>query len=91
MSVFEATMLICFAASWPISIAKALKTKNVTGKSPLFLEILCLGYVCGIIHKVLYAPDWLTALYVLNLVMVCIDLGLYFKYAPPTNALMKEE
>ena len=82
MSFFEATMLICFGISWPVSIAKSVRTKVVSGKSPLFMAIVCLGYACGFIHKVLYSLDWIIVLYALNLIMVAIDLTLYFKYLP---------
>ena len=34
---FELLMVLCFGISWPISIAKTLKTKCVSGKSPLFI------------------------------------------------------
>ena len=82
MSVLEAVMLICFGISWPVSIAKTLRTKVVVGKSPLFMAIVCAGYACGIAHKALYAFDWITALYAVNLVMVAVDLSLYFVYMP---------
>ena len=80
MSPFEAIMLICFGLSWPVSIAKSLRTKVVTGKSPLFMIILIIGYASGLIHKFFYSFDWITFLYVLNLIMVSIDLFLYYKY-----------
>ena len=82
MSFFEAGMLICFGISWPVSIAKSVRTKVVSGKSPLFMAILCLGYVCGFIHKILYSLDWIIVLYALNFIMVAIDLTLYFNYLP---------
>jgi hypothetical protein len=82
MSVFEAGMLICFGVSWPVSIIKALRTKEVVGKSPLFMAIISLGYLSGIVHKVLYALDWIVLLYVLNLSMVLTDLILYYHYLP---------
>ncbi len=82
MSIFEALMLLCFGLSWPISIAKALRTKKVEGKSPVFMAVICLGYLSGILHKLLYALDWVIALYILNLVMVAADLVLYFRYLP---------
>ena len=80
MSVFEAGTLICFGISWPLSIAKALRTKHVIGKSPIFMAIICLGYLNGILHKVLVNCDWVIALYVLNLAMVAFDLFLYYRY-----------
>jgi hypothetical protein len=85
MSVPEAVMLVCFGVSWPISIVKSLRTRKVAGKSPLFMAIVFVGYVSGTIHKVLYSLDWVTALYVLNMVMVGVDLALYFRYLPTTE------
>jgi len=82
MSWFEALMLVCFGVSWPVSIAKTLRTGVVLGKSPLFMAIVCLGYMSGIAHKLLVSCDWVIALYVLNLVMVAVDLALYYFYLP---------
>lgn len=81
-SVFEALMLLCFAASWPFSIAKAVRTKVVAGKSPMFMGVIEAGYVSGILFK-LTAPgptDPTVWLYVLNLFIVGTDLFLYFRY-----------
>jgi uncharacterized membrane protein len=82
MSFFEAVMLICFGISWPISIAKALRTKVVAGKSPFFMAIVCCGYLSGILHKLIYDLNWVIALYCLNAIMVATDLALYLHYAP---------
>ena len=81
MSFYEALMLICFGLSWPVSIAKSLRTRHVSGKSPMFMVIVCTGYASGIVHKVLYSFDWITALYMLNLLMVAVDLMLYFRFS----------
>jgi hypothetical protein len=80
MTVFEALMLICFGVSWPISICKALRTKVVAGKSPLFMAIVFLGYLSGIAFKLTGRPDWVLALYIMNAVFVMTDLALYVKY-----------
>ncbi len=82
MHIFEAIMLICFGMSWPISIAKSLRTKVVAGKSPLFMIILCVGYASGILNKVINPSGWVIWLYVLNFILVAIDLTLYYKYLP---------
>ncbi|MBO7522281.1 MAG: hypothetical protein J6T30_00310 [Bacteroidales bacterium] len=79
-SVFEVLMLLCFACSWPISIYKAIKTKIVIGKSPVFMVLLIIGYLMGIIHKFLYNYDIVTYLYMFNMTLVTIDLILYLKY-----------
>ncbi len=80
MSIFEIVMLLCFGASWPVSIAKALRTKKVDGKSPLFLALLLLGYACGILHKLFYNMDVVVLLYAFNSCLVSVDLFLYYKY-----------
>lgn len=80
MSPFEIGMLVCFGVSWPISIAKALRTRQVKGKSPVFMAIVAVGYVCGILHKLRVRYDLVILLYVFNLVMVCTDLALYLRY-----------
>lgn len=81
MSIFESVMLICFGVSWPISIAKAVRTKDVSGKSPGFMTVICIGYISGVIHKLRYCPDLVTILYVVNAIMVACDLCLYFYYS----------
>jgi hypothetical protein len=94
MSVFEAVMLICFGISWPVSIAKTLRTRVVCGKSPLFMAIVCLGYICGVIHKAFYSYDWIVILYALNMLLVAVDLFLYFRYrrsCGPTGAVARVE
>jgi hypothetical protein len=82
MSLFEAIMLICFGASWPVSIAKSVRTKIVSGKSPAFMVIVCAGYLSGLVHKALFSRDWIIILYAANLIMVFIDLMLYYRYLP---------
>lgn len=75
-------MLLCFGISWPISIAKSIRTKVVAGKSPLFMGIVAAGYLSGMIHKVLYSFDWVIILYVVNTILILIDISLYFRYLP---------
>jgi len=89
VSVFEVMMLVCFGVSWPISIAKALRTKKVEGKSPVFMAVICLGYLSGILHKLLFSLDWVIVLYAINLVMVATDLFLYYRYLPAAGGIWK--
>ncbi|OGJ86009.1 MAG: hypothetical protein A2268_06550 [Candidatus Raymondbacteria bacterium RifOxyA12_full_50_37] len=81
MSIFETLMLVCFGAAWPFSIYRSYTSRSTKGKSLLFLIILLFGYVSGITHKLLYSFDLVIILYVLNLIMVCIDTLLYFRNA----------
>ena len=80
MSIFEAGMLLCFGASWPAAVAKTYRTKNVKGKSRLFLWLVIIGYICGMIHKVLFNFDLVFYLYVLNTLLVATDLLLVYRY-----------
>ncbi|NLU52766.1 MAG: hypothetical protein GXX10_07880 [Clostridiaceae bacterium] len=79
MSIFESMMLICFGIAWPINIYKSLKARTAKGKSLWFLIVVVIGYISGIIHKLLYSFDIVLALYVLNLIMVTIDMSLFFR------------
>jgi len=79
MSIFEILMLLCFGAAWPFSIYKSYKSKSVAGKSPIFLAILLVGYICGILNKILYAYDVVVYLYALNFIMVSTDFLLYIR------------
>jgi len=79
MSIFEIIMLICFGLAWPTSIYKSYKSKSTKGKSLNFLLIILIGYLAGIIHKVVYNFDFVTILYVLNFIMVSIDVMFFFR------------
>ncbi len=81
MKIFEILFLLCFAVSWPISIAKALRTKVTKGKSPVFMGFILLGYIFGIINKfVNHQVDYVIWFYVLNFCLVAFDLILYYRY-----------
>lgn len=79
-SIWEVLFLVCFAISWPVSIAKSLRTKVVIGKSPLFMSLIILGYIFGITHKFLYSKDIVVFLYIFNALLVSTDLFLYYLY-----------
>ena len=80
MGIFEAIMLICFGASWPVSIWRTYKVKNPVGKSIGFLALIIIGYAAGIVNKITGNMDWVLWLYVLNLLMVSADLFLVIYY-----------
>ncbi|MFA5104946.1 MAG: hypothetical protein WC527_07220 [Candidatus Margulisiibacteriota bacterium] len=81
MSIFEVVMLLCFGAAWPFSIRKSLITGQNAGKSLRFLIIVFIGYVAGIIHKLLYSRDIVTVFYFLNASMVLIDIFIFMRNA----------
>lgn len=84
--IFDAIMMICFGAAWPVAIMKTLRTKRVTGKSLFFLFFVFIGYSAGIVYKFLEAgrPDTTISpvvfLYILNLSMVTVEILLWFRY-----------
>ena len=78
-SVFEICMLICFGASWPVSIYKSWTSRTAKGKSFVFSCLLLVGYIFGILHKIFYRRDFVIALYALNLILISIDMCLYFR------------
>lgn len=90
-SIWEVLFLLCFAVSWPLSIAKSLRTKIVIGKSPIFMLLIILGYIFGIIHKALYSHDIVIWLYVFNAVLVATDLVLYFTYIGRNRRELQQE
>lgn len=87
LDLLEALMIICFGLSWPISIYRSYASRTARGKSLFFEVFLWVGYIFGILRKVLqYASGtgldtlfyvgWF--FYVLNLVEISVDMGLYF-------------
>lgn len=74
MSIFEVVMLLCFGLAWPFSIYKSWKTRKNGSKSLIFLTALIIGYISGIIHKIIYNFDGVIYLYILNAIMVSIEI-----------------
>jgi surface polysaccharide O-acyltransferase-like enzyme len=85
--LMEVCMIVSFGCSWPVNVIKSYKVRTTKGKSLAFLVLISIGYVAGIISKFMnetYMDEFATKWYVLifyciNLVMVCIDILLYFR------------
>ncbi len=86
--LLEALTIFCFGLSWPISIRKSLISRTAKGKSLFFEVFLLLGYLCGIVRKIIQLSNgmssgflfWLSFFfYILNFVMITIDVLLYFR------------
>jgi len=76
--IFEMIMVICFGISWPVSIYKSLKTHSTKGKSLLFLLFIWIGYVCGIVSKIISERiTYVFIFYCINLLMVSFDIVLF--------------
>ncbi len=79
MQIFEIIMLICFGISWPISVCKSIRSKSTKGKSAIFIIAIVIGYISGIIGKIVNNQlSYVVVLYLINLIVVSIDLALYF-------------
>lgn len=77
--ILEIIMIVSFGASWPLNVMKSYKARTTKGKSLAFLCLIQFGYAAGIVSKLL-APNfkwYVLFFYVLNFVMVTIDLVLY--------------
>jgi uncharacterized membrane protein len=80
VGIFEAAMLICFAASWPFNLLKAYRARTNVGTSILFMSIVLLGYVCGIINKLVSDDiNYVLAFYILDLLLVTIGVLIYLR------------
>lgn len=80
MSIFEAGMMICFGASWPFALLKTYRSKCVGGKSIWFSYLVLLGYIMGIVHKVIYNLDLVIVLYIINAFFIACDMTLWYRY-----------
>lgn len=87
MALFEILMLLCFGAAWPFSIFRSYTSRSTAGKSVIFLWIVWIGYIFGILNKFLRGLDIAVFFYILNLLMVSIDIGLYYR----NRYIQKEE
>ena len=83
--IFETLMLVCFGCSWPFAIAKTIRTKTVKGKSIVFIILIFIGYVSGIIFKLIGHLDSVILLYIINGSLVFTEIVLYFKYRQPVE------
>ena len=79
MQIFEFIMLACFGLSWPISVYKSIKSKSTQGKSIVFIIAIIIGYISGIIGKIVNLQlTYVLIIYCFNLIVVSVDLVLFF-------------
>ncbi len=78
----ETIMIICFGFSWPNNVLKSIRSRTAKGKSLSFLLLIELGYVAGIIGKIItHTYNLATVFYFINFAMVLVDICLYFRNA----------
>ena len=84
--ILEIIMIVSFGASWPLNVMKSIKSKTTKGKSLPFLCLIFFGYIAGIASKFvnpIYMAEigqkwYVLFFYFLNLIMVGLDLVLYY-------------
>lgn len=83
--LLEITMIVSFGISWPLNVIKSYKARTTKGKSLAFLLLIFFGYIAGISSKLVNADymnnigtKWYVLFfYVLNFIMVGLDLCMY--------------
>ena len=77
--ILEATMLICFGFSWPMSVYKNIKAKTAKSMSLPFILLIVTGYIAGIAAKLwTNTINYVLVVYVLNLLIVSSNVVVYF-------------
>ena len=82
----EIAMLVLFGLSWPFNIAKSWRSRTAKGKSVVFEFIVVFGYLIGVagkfitFHRTGVLP-YSTWFYLADILMVAIDIVLYFRNA----------
>ena len=78
--LLECVMLICFGFSWPISVLKNYKARTAKSMSLNFILLIIIGYIAGIGAK-LYSHklNYVLIVYIFNLLMVTLNLAVYFR------------
>ena len=89
--IFELGMLLMFGLSWPISIYKSYKSRMNGSKSIIFLFAIIFGYASGIVNKFINELDYVTIFYCINMIMVSIDAGLYFRNKKLEKRIAKQK
>lgn len=89
VQILETIMLVCFGFSWPINLVKNYRMRSAKNISLSFLLLIWFGYVVGVAAKLiaLYSPQYpdpswyLLTIYIINLVMLCANIAVYFRNA----------
>lgn len=76
---FEAIMILCFFAFWPISVRRAWRAKTARGTSITSYILALVGYASGITYKFLHNYDWVTVLYCINALIIIIGILVYLR------------
>ena len=79
-AIFETIMLVCFGLSWPINVVKAYKARTTKGMSLPFILLIITGYFAGITAKIVNGQfNYVFIVYIINLVIVMLNVVVYFR------------
>ena len=91
-SIFETLMLLCFGISWPLNVIKAYHARTAKGMSLPFILLIMTGYVAGITAKLISGQTgYVLVVYVLNLVIVSLNMLVYFRNVSLDHKHMREK
>lgn len=77
--ILETVMLVCFGASWPVSVIKNIKAKTAKSMSLQFILLIITGYLAGIAGKIINGNfNYVLVVYLINLAFVSVNLLVYF-------------
>ncbi len=77
--ILETVMLVCFGASWPVSVIKNIKAKTAKSMSLQFIILIIIGYLAGIAGKIINGNiNYVLLVYLINLAFVSVNLAVYF-------------
>ena len=87
--LLEIIMIVSFGVSWPMNVIKSYRARTTKGKSLVFLFLVFFGYIAGISSKLVneaymasIGEKWYVLFfYVLNFIMVGVDLLMYVRNA----------
>lgn len=78
--ILETLMLVCFGFSWPLNLIKSYKSKTAKSTSLPFILLIITGYVAGIGAKIVTGQiNYVLIAYLLNLLIVSLNLVIYFR------------
>ena len=84
--ILEFLMILSFGISWPLKVYRSYKSRTAKGNSVTFTIFIALGYVCGIISKIILISQGEIVPYNLafimywpNIIFVTADIILYFR------------
>lgn len=84
--ILEFLMILSFGLSWPMKVLRSYRSRTAKGTSVTFTILIAIGYICGIISKIMkiaageipvYNPAFI--MYWPNIIFVTADIILYFR------------